>query len=66
MEIDAIMFPDRPAAVTKKQKNSSPSCIICRKAGAHGLGAFTKKVVGGWGPTQIVVPLRPRVVPMPS
>lgn len=51
-QVDQLVFPGTTAEQSKKK---SPSWHLAKKAGAMGEAAFSKKVLGGWGPTQIVV-----------
>ena len=51
-QVDQMVFPGTTAEQSKKH---SHSWHLAKKAGAAGELAFSKKVLGGWGPTQIVV-----------
>lgn len=59
-EIEEQMFPDSKYRTTGKGNRDSWN--LCAKHKAAAEGAYTKKVIGCWGPTQIVVKLRDRVV----
>lgn len=61
-QVEELMFPNSRYRTTGKGNRDSWNLACKHKDLAA--GAFSKQVIGCFGPTQIVVKLRPRVVPM--
>lgn len=51
-QVDQMVFP---GTTHEQSKKKSPSWHLAKK---HNAPAFSKQVIGGWGPTQIVVKIR--------
>ena len=51
-QVDQMVFPEVSVAQARKK---SPSWHLAKK---HNAPAFTKRVHGGWGPTQVVEVIR--------
>lgn len=63
-QIEELMFPD--SEFIRTGRGNRECWKLARKYPVLAEGAHEKRVVGGWGPTQIVVKLRDKVVAMAS
>lgn len=57
-QIDQLLFPGEKHKDQRCGSFAGDFCIKYRKQYAFLEGAFSKQLIGGFGPTQIVVPLR--------